>query len=178
MLGLKLMMSIAAGCQSTEESGGGKNPTLTSADSAFFRVAALADIAELQASELALERAENPEVRQYAQQMIRDHQQQQPRVTALAKEKGVDVATQLDAPRQATIDRLRDLQGSQFDQTYMDAQVTSHQETVQAYETAAAEGDPQVNELASKSLPMLRHHLQMAQRLQTALRDRAADVSR
>lgn len=65
---------------------------------------------------------------------------------------------------------LADLSGVEFDRAYMDMMVDDHQEAVRkAEEKANADGDPDVRQWASRTLPTLCTHLQRAEAIQETL---------
>ena len=69
--------------------------------------------------------------------------------------------------------KLKDLQskkGAEFDGAYAEAMVRDHKETVALFERAAAEAkDADLKKWAESKLPVLRHHLTMAQDLATKI---------
>jgi uncharacterized protein (DUF305 family) len=65
---------------------------------------------------------------------------------------------------------LEILSGSEFDQAYVNKMVLGHEKAISKFETAAANlQDPDLKKYAEKTLPTLRHHLEMAQDLQNKL---------
>ena len=63
-------------------------------------------------------------------------------------------------------ERLSRLSGAQFDQAYAKAMVEDHEEAVALFEAQTKNGrDAAVKEFASKTLPKLRDHLEMARKL-------------
>ena len=66
------------------------------------------------------------------------------------------------------IDRLSTLDSASFDRAYMDEMVAAHTKAVSRLETQAASGR-ETAEIASESLPKVRHHLEMARELDAHL---------
>jgi putative membrane protein len=70
----------------------------------------------------------------------------------------------MDSKDQATYDRLSALSGAAFDRAYMADMVKDHRTDIAEFEKEANSGsDADVKSFASKTLPTLRHHLEMAQ---------------
>ena len=139
--------------------------TANAQDQNFLQAAAASDQFEIRSSQLALQRARRPAVRAFAQKMIDDHTMTTQRLSALAATKGAAASGTLDPSQQqllATLDGTR----NNFDQAYLRAQVTGHQNTVSAFQTELSSGyDRDVKAAAEQTLPMVQQHLQEARRL-------------
>ncbi|MBV8819044.1 MAG: DUF4142 domain-containing protein [Acidobacteriaceae bacterium] len=134
-----------------------------SADSAFMMKAAQGGLAEVQLANLAQQHATNPAVKTFAQHMIDDHTKANDELKALASQKSVTLPTDLDAKDQASMDKLSKLNGAAFDKAYMKNMVMDHKKTVAEFQKESNSGkDPDVKAWASKTLPTLQNHLQMA----------------
>jgi putative membrane protein len=72
----------------------------------------------------------------------------------------------LDSSHQSEIDKLKSLKGADFSSRYDSDQVSGHKDAVSLFERYAKGGDnPKLKEWADKTLPTLRHHLDMANQL-------------
>jgi putative membrane protein len=170
-LGITVLLSVAL----AQDSSGTTTPTTPSAvttqsmdaDSLFVMTAAQEDLFEITSSQLALERAESQEVRDYAQQMITDHTATTEQLTPIASELGVTPPTEPAPAQQFMLAHLQTLQGADFDTAYLRHQVLAHQAAVDAFTTAAAGGvqNQSLVEFASQNLPTLEQHLAMAQQM-------------
>lgn len=141
-------------------------PGYVGADAAFFKDGTSAGLAEVAAAELALQRASDPRVKQFAQQMARDHGQANQELAALARQKGVAPPEAPNAKQQQALEALKARQGPAFDQAYLGTELADHRDAVSLFELAERSTDPQVSAFARKTLPLLRHHLQMVEDLQ------------
>ncbi|HEY9829101.1 MAG TPA: DUF4142 domain-containing protein [Stenomitos sp.] len=136
---------------------------LSSFDAQFMAQAARSNLAEVALSQLALRRASSNEVKQYAQQMIRDHSQANARLAQLAQQKRVTLPTQLDAQHQAIRSQLEQLSGERFDQEYMRAMENDHAQAAMLFQNGARQAQNRdVSAYASNTLPKIQGHLQMA----------------
>ena len=142
-------------------------PMVSEADSAFATAAANSDMTEIQTSQLALQKARRPAVKQFAQQMITEHSQSTQRLMTIAQGKGIVLPTALDAQHQQMVDTLNPVPaGAGFDRQYLQGQVMSHQQTLAVMQQYAANGtDPELKAFATEMAPVVQAHLQMAQRL-------------
>ncbi|MDQ3062440.1 MAG: DUF4142 domain-containing protein [Acidobacteriota bacterium] len=133
-----------------------------SAPSSFMTEAAKGGMAEIELSKLATTKAQNAEVKKYAQQMIQDHTNASAELKQLAGKKNVTLPTELDAEHKAIKDKLSGLSGAEFDKAYVNAMVTDHEKTVNLFKTQADVGtDAETRAFAAKTLPKLQGHLDM-----------------
>ena len=155
----------AAGLGSTATRG----DALTAA--AFVRVAATSDLYETEASRLAEQRAQNPEVKRFAEHMLRDHGKTTGELKGMLPQlQGVSaqqMPTSLDRQHQALLQQLQGAQqGAEFDRLFAQQQLQSHQAAVDLFRAYAQSGDDaRLKQWASQTLPSLEEHLREAQQL-------------
>lgn len=138
--------------------------------------AAMGDLYEIRAAEIALERSRNAEVRALAEMIRADHTEasEQLREAAGQAAQGGQIPSGLDERRQGLIDNLRAATAAAFDQVYIDQQVAAHREAVTLHEGFADNTDaPQLAQHAAMVLPKIRVHLERAEAL-----DDASDATR
>ncbi|BCD89292.1 hypothetical protein PSm6_56990 [Pseudomonas solani] len=131
----------------------------------FVDEASAGGIAEIEGGKLALEKSSSASVKTFAQQMIDDHGAANRELAVLAREKKLEVATEAElmSKAKALILKLRD--GENFDEAYANNQVAAHEKTIELFKEAAASDDKEIAAWATKTLPKLEHHLQMARDL-------------
>ena len=139
-------------------------PALNKADMAIVMGMARANMAEIEAGKLALDKASAAEVKTFAQQMVDDHTQALKDVTSLAQSKGVTLPTDPDAKHKAMTAKLSKLKGNAFDKQYMaKAGVADHKQLhARLKKDEAKATDPDVKALAAKMLPTVEQHLHTA----------------
>ena len=136
-------------------------------DATFVSKAAIGNLAEINMGEIALQKAQNEEVRKHARLMIDDHkkaQQQLQQVTNLP------IPSEIDAKHKQMADKLSAASGGEFDRLYAEMQADAHEEAIQLY-TSQVEGgtNGDLKRLASELLPKLREHLTLTQALAKAV---------
>jgi putative membrane protein len=137
--------------------------TLTSQDRTFVDKAAIGGMAEVQLGQLAVKNAKSADVKNFGQRMIDDHTKANNELTSLATAKGLTPPAELDSKNKSTLERLSKLSGDQFDKAYISDMVTDHEEDVAEFQKQAnGNGDPTIKAFASKTLPTLQEHLQLA----------------
>lgn len=149
---------------------------LSNGDQRFLRKAGESGLLEIQASQLAVERGQHPEVKRYAEMMIKDHTAVDKELKALASAKGFQLPTELDGGKRRLTEKLRKAEGHDFDEEYADeVAVDAHEDAVELFEDAADDtDDTEVKAFAAKHLPALQKHLDMGRQLEDAV-DEADD---
>lgn len=142
---------------------------LSAMDRAFVRDAAQDNKAQIMLGKLAAEKATSPEVKQFANRMIRDHSNIEEKLEQLADTEGVQLPPQPSSKAQMTDDELQKLSGNQFDKNYMSDMLKDHKQDVMAFKHEEdAGGNPQVKEFATQTLPTLESHLREAEKVAPA----------
>jgi len=135
------------------------------APSVFVQKAALDGMAEVELGRLALNKSENLQIRQFAQRMVADHAKANEELAALAKSKGIEAPTSLDAEHRTMIANLYRETGAAFDRAYCEHMVMDHNKAIALFESATKTSDPELAGFAKKTLPTLQKHRQMAEKL-------------
>ncbi len=133
----------------------------------FVKEAAIGDMFEIQSSELAQQKG-NDQTKSFAGQMVADHQKTTNELKGLVDSGKVKATlpTQMDKAHQKMLDKLKSLNGADFDKQYGVDQVAAHKQAVSLFERYGRRGkDAALKDWAAKTLPTLQHHLEMAQGL-------------
>lgn len=136
-------------------------------DKAFMEKAASAGLYEVQAGQLALQKAADPNLKDFAQHMVDDHTKANSELTALAQKKNVTVPTAPEKSEQSMLDTLnKKAAGKKFDAAYRKQMVDTHKKAVSLFDNEARNGkDPDVKAWATQTLPKLQQHGGMAEAL-------------
>ena len=136
------------------------------ADHKFATEAAMGGMMEVELGKVAAEKGASDEVRQYGQRMVDDHSKANEQLMQLASSKGLTLPTAPDAKHQAETQKLSALSGEKFDKEYVKMMLKDHKKDVPAFEKEANGGmDAELKAFAASTLPTLREHLQMIQRI-------------
>jgi putative membrane protein len=161
--------STQSGQQQTAQQSGEQAPAkLSSADRKFLMEAAQGGMLEVESGRLALEKASSKEVKDFAQQLVKDHTDANEKLMQIAQDKGIELPKKLDAKHKQKLDKLAKLEGAEFDRAYMSEMGhKDHKKDIQAFEKQARQGkDPELKVFAEETLPVLQKHLSMAQKVQ------------
>lgn len=169
-VGLSLPVAAQTTAPAAAPQGTATKAELASSDSGMLKELAEGNRAEVQAGRLALEKTENPEIKQFAQAMIDDHGKALSEVESLAQQKNVKLPDGVGVIHKTKELALKALSGQSFDAQYVKrAGVADHENTVKLLKKIQAEGkDADLKALADKLLPTVEHHLGMARQLDGA----------
>jgi putative membrane protein len=142
---------------------------MTDTPEAFMKHAAEGGMEEVELGKAASTRAQNPEVKKFAQMMVADHGKANEELMALAKKKNITLPTD-PGSKKADVDKMNGLKGADFDREYVDMMVDDHEADVTDFERQANNGsDPDVKAFAAKTLPVLKKHLEAIKAIQAKL---------
>jgi putative membrane protein len=138
-------------------------------DNDFAARAAETNLAEIRMADLAMTKTSNPTVKNLAQRLEADHSKANEQLKQIAVKQNITLPNKLDAKDQAEYDRLSKLSGAEFDKAYTRAQVRDHKAVIAEFRREAAHGtDPEMKKYAADTLPVLEHHLQLAETAESA----------
>jgi putative membrane protein len=134
----------------------------SSPDKQFVMKASEGSLAEVQLGKLALEKSQNPDVKQFAQKMVEDHTMLINNMKPFADQLGVKPPTKLNAKHQQLADRLKSLSGDQFDKEYIKAMVADHHHDLGEFmEEESKAADPGLKQTVTQGTQVIREHTQM-----------------
>ena len=135
---------------------------VTGGDLAFMNDAAPGGMAEVELGKLAASKAQNAEVKAFAQKMVEDHSKAGEELKQLAAQKKVTLPPDVMPKHKEIMDKLSKLSGADFDKEYVMAMVEAHEKDVAAFENVSkTAADADVKAFATKTLPTLKMHLEM-----------------
>jgi putative membrane protein len=137
----------------------------------FLADAIRSNIAEAKLGQLAAERAQSQQVREYGDQLRKDHTKSLEKASGLANEIGVPASSELTDQQKKQFESLQKLSGDEFDTTFLSQMDRDHQSDIAKFSAQAQRGsDPEVMAFAKDTLPTLQAHLEHAQSIQSELK--------
>ena len=159
-----------ASATTTASTGGGVS-AMTPGDKEFVSDAGMDGMFEVQAGNLALQKAQSADVKTFAQRMVADHGMANAELAQLATTKGLALPTELGGPMKDAFEHLESLSGAEFDKAYMAHMVEGHDKDVAEFDRmAATAGDFDLKTWAGKTLPVLKEHQTQAKEVSSKLR--------
>jgi putative membrane protein len=145
----------------------------TLSDAQIASIVVTANQVDIDAGKLAASKATNPEVKKFGQQMVADHTGVNKQATALVTKLKVtpedNAASQsLKAGGDKNVENLKNLKGAEFDNAYIDNEVTYHQAVIDAIDKTLVPSaqNAELKALLVKVRPAFVAHLEHAKRLQ------------
>ena len=145
-------------------------------DPQIVGIVQMANRIDIDQARLALRKSTNPQVKEFANQMISDHTNLEKSVTDLAnklgaKEQTSDTAKQLKQQAADESKKLNGLKGSDFDREYVSHEIAFHQAVIDAATNTLIPNakNAELKSALQNAAPVLQGHLQHAQQLQQSL---------
>jgi putative membrane protein len=155
------LMAATAGIASAADTG------LAPADRDFLNKAAQGGLMEVAAGKLAAQHGMDPAVKAFGEKMVSEHSANNDMLKSLANSKQTPLADSVSAEEHAALGKLEGLNGTEFDKAYSQMMVKDHVADISEFEKEVAKkgADADVKAYAEQTLPTLRHHLMLANRL-------------
>lgn len=131
----------------------------------YVRAAGASDLFERQSATTVLQTTRNPDIRRFAQMMIRDHTNSTNMIKTAARRSHVMVGAPHLMPDQSRmLAELRRARGGDRDGLYIQQQMTAHQMALQVHQDYASTGDrPPLRDAAGQIVPVVQQHISMLQ---------------
>jgi putative membrane protein len=172
VLFVSVLMVFSIGLYSCKDNSDDQDTGLTQQDQNFAKNASAANVAEIEFSRLALQRATSDSLKAFAQAMITDHTTAQKSLDSIAKSQTITLSDSMDVSHRTLLSRLSGLSSFSFDTAYINHQVIDHQATKNLLQNETNNGKNNLLvKYANKNLPIVTKHLNHATRLQTYIRN-------
>lgn len=136
----------------------------------YVMAAGMSDLYEINLSQVALERSQNPAIKRYAAMLIKHHQKTTAATMAAARKVGLNPPPPaLDPGATAAVAELQTAPAADFDRIYLGQQVPAHQAALDLHRSYGSGGDQTaLRTSAWKAVPIVQQHLAMAERMMTS----------
>jgi putative membrane protein len=131
------------------------------ADLNFVAAAGAGDQYEIQSSQLALERSQNQDVREFALMMITDHNRTTQEVTEAARRDGLTPPPpMMTAAQRMMVRQLRNARGRAFDTLYISQQRTAHSQALMLHRNRShVRPNSALSQAAAGAVPIVQGHI-------------------
>jgi putative membrane protein len=133
----------------------------------FVKQVAISDMFEIESNKLGEEKG-NAAEKSFASQMVKDHTKTSTELKELVSSGKVkaEMPATLDSAHQSKLDKLKSKTGKDFSSDFVSMQEDAHEDAVSLFERYSKGGDnADLKNWAGKTLPALKHHLEMAKAL-------------
>lgn len=133
---------------------------------AFLQHAAACQQLEIDLGQVAEQKAESNEVKQFGTRIVADHQKAREEVQSLARKGGLQLASQSSEPHVAMKAQLDRASGKGFDRAYIALILQEHAMELKEFEQRAREEKNQdVRKWAAETVPVVKDHVARAKAL-------------
>lgn len=159
------IVTLLASCAAMSERKAAGNP-----DAMFLLSTARASNAEIELSQLAAQRSQDPAVKQFARQVSEDHHRMNMELGQLASRQQLSIPTDPDELHEKTAAHLSQLSGQEFDKEYVTEMVADHAKMLMKFQNKAKLAqDSQIRQWAASQVPAFRDYYEAAQTINAKL---------
>lgn len=136
----------------------------------FFVTAANSGLAEVRLGEMAAQKATNKKVKDMGRMLADDHRAVNQELKGLARQRNVSLPDSVGEDKRREIDKLGDKKGRDFDKSYINEMISSHERSVDLFQKQVDNGnDAAVKTFAANTLPRLQMHLDSLKSIKKAI---------
>lgn len=161
-----------SGMQAPGSNPGAGAPTSSQdfSERAFITTAMEGGMAEVQLGQLAQQKSESNDVKQFAAKMVNDHGQMGEKwLKPVAQQMGISEPSGPSKKDKKEIAKLQGLSGADFDREYISMMVKDHQKDLKEFQSEAQSAqNPTVKQIADKGSQVIEQHLQIIQQIAKA----------
>jgi putative membrane protein len=138
-------------------------------DMMFAKAAGQGGNFEIKAGKLAQKQSSSTDVKAFGKMMVKDHTKLNEQMAPIATDLHMNPPTGLSDEDQAEYDKLKGLQGQQFDQEYITVMLADHKKDLAAFQQEATQGElaPE-KQAAQKGESVIQMHLDKIQQIAQA----------
>lgn len=139
-------------------------------DRAFISKAMQGGMAEVELGQLAQQKSQSQDVKQFAQKMVNDHQQMGDKwLKPVAKQMGISDPKGPAKKEKKLMEKLQGLSGNDFDTAYIQAMVKDHKEDLKDFKSQAESSqNPNVKQIAEQGSQIIQKHLDLIEQIAQA----------
>ena len=142
----------------------------TPSPESFLSDTAEGGMTEVELGKMAQTKSKNPDIKKFGQMLVEDHSKANAEVKSLAAKKNINLPTGMGS-HQSTYDKLKGLNGDDFDKEFVEDMVDDHEKDVSTFQKESQNSsDPDVKAFAAKTLPVLQKHLDTVKGIQSKMK--------
>ena len=147
-----------------------KDDKLARADRKFIQDAVESGMFQVEIARLAESKASSADVKDFATTLAKDHSKANDELVQLANSKKVELPAAPRRGKRKDVEKMAKLTGNEFDQRFMrEVGIKDHEKDIEKFEKESAKAkDADLKAWVDKTLPKLREHLAMAQKMPSA----------
>ena len=165
-LGVAALVWVASSSLAADENA---NAPATAMEKIFIKKAADGGMTEVELGRLAAEKGGSDAVKDFGNEMVKDHSKINDNLKEVAAKMNIDLPTKVNAKHHATIEKMSGLSGAAFDNAYVPAMVSDHEKDIAEFEKADQQvKNADLKKFIEDSLPMMKDHLEKIKKFDQA----------
>ena len=161
LLSLPLQFSLGA------DDAASNHPTAM--EKLFIKKAADGGLTEVELGRLAAEKGGSDEVKDFGNEMVKDHSKLNDNLKEIAAKMNVTVPENISAKHHAAIEKMSSLSGAAFDKAYVNAMLMDHEKDIGEFEKADKEvKNSDLKQFIEDALPIMKDHLEKIRKFDQA----------
>lgn len=146
-----------------------RNSSLNEADSKFIAQELADGMAEVKFAELAVSKTANPEVKELAQTLAKEHAKANDELRELAESNSLNLTPEISKPSEKNLQKMEKLSGAEFDESYLDYVISNHNSSIEKCERSAkGESNAELQVWVAEMIPAMKAHVARAEAIQQA----------
>lgn len=135
-------------------------------DKAFVRKAMEGSMAEVQLGQLAQQKSNSPDVKQFGEKMQQDHSKLDDQMKPIAQQLGVEPPQKISKKDEKLDAKLQNMSGTQFNDAYIKAMIKDHENDLQEFRREAENTqNPQLKQAAQQGAQVIEQHLALIKQI-------------
>lgn len=131
-------------------------------DKEFLEQSSQGNVAEVELAKLALSKTSNPQIKMFAKKMIHDHEMLARNMKPFLVNAGVQPSTSLNSEHQALYNKLKELNGDEFNKEYVEDMDKDHHKDLEAFQKEiASTQDASLKAAVEKGETVIAQHTRM-----------------
>jgi putative membrane protein len=154
----------------TSPSAGAPTSSQDFSERAFITKAMEGGMAEVQLGQLAQQKSQSNDVKQFAAKMVNDHGQMGEKwLKPVAQQMGITEPSGPSKKDKKELEKMQGLSAQDFDREYITMMVKDHQKDLKEFQSEAQTAqNPTVKQIADKGSQVIQQHLQIIQQIAKA----------
>ena len=141
--------------------------SMSNSEKDFLTKSAQDSLYEFASAQLAVQKAQNPNIAMYGLRLMNDHAEYNTQLMQLARQKGIIVPVELDSQNQSKLEQLMQLQSSEFDRQYISESAKANASDVKDLQSQATSAqDAALQAFIEQFLPVQQMHSQLSMALE------------
>ncbi|MGA9586798.1 MAG: DUF4142 domain-containing protein [Terracidiphilus sp.] len=138
----------------------------SASDKKIVQAALQGGTAEVRLGQLAVQKSNTQDVKQFGQKMIDDHTKLGDQMKEVAQKEGISIPTGAPAKDKQLETTLSSLSGDSFDNAYIKAMIKDHQHDLSEFKREANSGnDTSIEDAASQGRQVISEHLKLIEQI-------------